>query len=180
MRRLRNEPSNARWERRLPAGYVFSVAELARSQTPTRNPEGCQTVAGGRSVAPPEKAENKFAPWKGARGRDHVRKATNFLRAALKLVDPNFSSLSSPQSEKMALPSCLFSGSSAQFSWPAALSGTFPGCDSFYRFSGGLRCAPTPVLPGNPPGWAGRSATRQVRTLSTYEACPTSALERVR
>ena len=82
--------------------HVFSVAELALALSccvaRTRNPEGCQSIAGGRSAAQtPGLVAKKSAPRRGARRADHVRKATNLLRVALKLVDPNFSGLASPR-----------------------------------------------------------------------------------
>src|ERR1043166_5218585 len=147
-----------------------SPGALVVNQTPARNPEGCQTVAGGRSVAQtPGKGREAAAPRRGARGRDHVKKGNELLEGRTEARRSKLFELIEPavgENGLAVLPlprlfGTVFLASSA-FWHPSRVRFIL----SLFRGSA-LRSDPR-LLSANLPGWAGRSATRQVRTLNTY------------
>ena len=129
------------------------------SQTPTRNPEGCQTVAGGRSVAQtPGKGREQVCTLEGCqrgrprqKGNELLEGRTEARRSKLfQLIEPAVG-----ENGLAVLPLQRLFGTS--FLGQQRFLAPFQGAIAFLAFPG-LRCAPTPgyflatlrVGPGDP------------------------------
>ena len=153
---------------------VFSVAELALVRSccvaRTRNPEGCQSIAGGRSAAQTPGLVAKVCTPEGCqksrprtKGNELIEGRTEARRSKLfHLIEPAVGENGLAVLPLRRLLATVFLASSA-FWHPSRVRCLLS------RFRGSALRSDPRLLTGNPPGCAGRSTTRQMRTLNRYQ-----------